>query len=376
MFRFNKGFNITIIVLSILIITATAIFIGLFPGKFELIFGTGTFIFVSLGMFVSLQSLDTATGARSDSERSAEATVASAESANQALKLAIEEAERAKERYRVENSSLLKLHKGKMHIPMVFPFHLRPIYLNDEVHSNRNFDTIFLRNGGIGTASTIDVEVEFINDYEFNEFKFDTHIDKDGNARAQPARRLPWTYPQYRIETQHFVNETSKRKIFLVYTYFSTVQKKMLGDAQTYPSNGIKSKRIGAQEKGDEFPIHLPNIYRELAHHFFLERKMIDEEEWVTPNPRLRVRVTYTEDVLEHMNDHAEARRVKEFEISCNEDVRIISLNLKEKANFGRHYLLCDFNIQTMFDRPLSALSIEESLEEETIDGSTGPTEG
>lgn len=58
MFRFNKGFNITIIVISILIITATAICIGVYPDKFELIFGTGTFVYVSLGMFVSLQSLD------------------------------------------------------------------------------------------------------------------------------------------------------------------------------------------------------------------------------------------------------------------------------------------------------------------------------
>lgn len=375
MFRFNKGFNITIIVLSILIVTATAICIGLYPDKFELIFGTGTFIYVSLGMFVSLQSLDTATGARSDSEKSAEATVASAESANQALKLAMEEAARAKERYRIENSSLLKLHKGKMHIPMIFPFHIRYAFSSDDIYSNHNFDTIFLRNSGIGTASTIDVEVKFINDHEFNEFKFDTHIDKDGNHRFEPARvrPLPWSYPQYRFETQHFVKENSKRKIFVEFTYFSTEQNKMVGSSRTYGSSGIKSNRIGTQEKGDEFPIRLPMFYRQLAHHFFMERKMIAEEEWITPNPRLRIRVTYTEDVLEHMNDHAEARRVKEFEISCNEDVRII--NLKEETDFGRHYLLCDFNIQTMFDRPLSALSIEESPEEETIDGSTGPAE-
>lgn len=378
MFRFNKGFNITIIVISILIITATAICIGLYPDKFELIFGIGTFVYVSLGMFVSLQSLDTATGARSDSEKSAEATVVSADSARQALQLAMEEAARAKERYRIENSSLLKLHKGNMHIPMVFPFYHGPIFLNDENHPNRNFDTIFLRNGGVGSASTIDVEIEFINDHEFNEFKFDTHIDKDGNVRIKPARgkgkRSTLKDPQYKIKTQHFVNENLKDKIFVEYAYFSTKQNKMVGSSHTYLSNGGKSKRIGTQEKGDESFIRLPNIYRQLAHHFFLEREMIGEEEWITPNPRLRIRVTYTEDVLEHMNDHAEARRVKEFEISCNEDVRIISL--KEDTKFGRHYLLCDFNIQTMFDRPLSALSIEESPEEETIDGSTGTTEG
>lgn len=90
MFKFNKGFNITIIVLSFLIVSATAVLIAVFPIKFELIFGTGTFLFVSLGMFVSLQSLDTATGARADSEK----------------------------------SSLLKLHKDKMHIPLVVPFAL------------------------------------------------------------------------------------------------------------------------------------------------------------------------------------------------------------------------------------------------------------
>lgn len=374
MFRFNKGFNITIIVLSLLIVTATVIFLAVFPDKFELIFGTGTFIFVSLGMFVSLQSLDTATGARSDSEKSADATVASADSANQALKLAMEEAVRAKERYRVENSSMLKLHKGKMHIPLMFPF-IQPYYFfNDDIYSKQNFDTIFLRNGGVGTASTIDVEVEFHNDHEFNEFKFDTHIDKDGNDRVRPAKRLPWKYPLYGIAAQHFVNEDSKSKIIVEYKYFSEEHEKMLGKKHTYTSKGIKSKRIGAQEKGDEFPIRLPIIYRMFAHHFFMERNMINEEEWVTPNPRLRVRVTYTEDVLEHMNDHEEARRVKEFEISCNDDVRIAGVN--EETEFGRFFLSCDFNIQTIFDRPLSAVLAEESPGEETIDGSTGPTEG
>lgn len=374
MFRFNKGFNITIIVIAILIITATAICIGLYPDKFELIFGIGTFVYVSLGMFVSLQSLDTATGARSDSEKSAEATVASADSARKALQLAMEEAARAKERYRVENSSLLKLHKGKLHIPMEFPFTLPYGSYREDIYSNRNFDKIFLRNSGIGTASTIDLEVEFINDHEFNGFKFDTHIDKDGNDRAKSTKRINLGFPQYRIETQHFVNENLKEKIFVEYTYFSTEENKMVGDTDTYPLYRTKSRRIGTQEKGDEIPIQLPRIYRHLAHHFFLERRMIVEEEWITPNPRLRIRAIYTEDVLEHMNDHAEARRVKEFEISCNEDVRIISL--KEDTEFGRHYLLCHFNIQTMFDRPLSALSIEETTEEETIDGSTGTTEG
>lgn len=288
----------------------------------------------------------------------------------------MEEAVRAKERYRVENSSLLKLQKGKMHIPLNFPFYKRYAFSNYDIYSNRNFDTIFLRNSGIGTASTIDVEVKFINDHEFNEFKFDTHVDKDGNDRVEPARvkRSTLEYPKYRLEPQYIVTNNARGKIRVNFAYFSTKHNKMVDGTLTFLTNGLKPKRIGTQEKGDEFHILLPRIYRQLAHHFFLERNMIDEEEWVTPNPRLRVRVTYTEDVLEHMNDLAEARRVKEFEISCNEDVRIISL--KEDTEFGRHYLLCDFNIQTMFDRPLSALSIEESPEEETIDGSTGATEG
>lgn len=376
MFRFNKGFNITIIVISILIITATAICIGLYPDKFELIFGTGTFVYVSLGMFVSLQSLDTATGARSDSEKSAEATVVSADSARQALQLAMEEAARAKERYRIENSSLLKLHKGNMHIPVKSPFDLTNGYPNDDVYSNRNYDTIFLRNGGIGTASAIDVEVEFINDHEFNEFKFDTRIDKDGNDRVEPGRvrRFLWKAPHYKFEAQHFVNENLKGRIHVKYSHFSSEQKKMVSDSVTYLSSVDKSKRMGIQDKGDELPIRLPGIYSHLAHHFFMERKMLDEKEWITPNPRLRIRVTYTEDVLEHMNDHAEARRVKEFEISCNEDVRV--MKVKEETEFGRYFLVCDFNIQTMFDRRLSALSIEESPEEETVDGSTESTEG
>ncbi|MDW2886703.1 hypothetical protein [Exiguobacterium artemiae] len=375
MFRFNKGFNTTIIVLSILIVTATAVLIAVFPNKFELIFGTGTFIFVSLGMFVSLQSLDTATGARMDSEKSADATVASAESARQALKLAMEEAARTKERYRVENSSILKLHKGKMQIPLLFPFIQPNPFFNDDIYSKQNFDTIFLRNGGFGTATTIDVDVEFVNAHEFDGFKFDTHVDKDGNDRIKLAKKLPWKYPQYRIETHHVVTEDSRGRIFVEYVYFSEEHEKMMGKKHTYTSNWIKSKRIGTQEKGDEFPIRLPIIYRMFAHHFFMERNMIrDDEEWITPNPRLRVRVIYTEDILEHMNDHEEARRVKEFEISCNDDVRIAGM--KEETEYGRFFLSCDFNIQTIFDRPLSVVSAEESTEEETVGGSTGPTEG
>lgn len=374
MFRFNKGFNITIIVLSILIVTSTAVLIGVFPDKFELVFGTGTFVFVSLGMFVSLQSLDTATGARSDSEKSANATVASAESANQALKLAMEEAARAKERYRVENSSMLKLHKGKMQIPLLFPFMQPYPFFDTDIYSKQNFDTIFLRNAGVGTATRIDLYVEFINTHEFDGFKFDTNIDKNGIDRVKPARSFSWKYPQYRVETQHIVAKDSSDKILVRYFYFSEEHEKTLRNRHTYTPRWIKSRRIGLQEKDDEFPVYIPIIYRMFAHHFFMERSMIDEEAWVTPNPRLRISVTYTEDILEHMNDHEEARRVKEFEITCNDDVRIVGG--REETEFGRYFLACDFNIQTIFDRPLSTVLSEEATERETVDGSNGTVEG
>lgn len=89
-----------------------------------------------------------------------------------------------------------------------------------------------------------------------------------------------------------------------------------------------------------------------------------NKDVWVTPNPRLRVSVTYTEEMLEHMNDREEARRLKVFEISCNDDVRVAML--EEETKFGRRFLKCNFSIQTMFDRPLSAIMAEEMIVQST----------
>lgn len=375
MFRFNKGFNITIIVLSFVIVLATVVLIAVFPSKFELIFGTGTFLFVSLGMFVSLQSLDTATGARVDSEKSADATVASAESARKALQLALEEAIRAKERYRVENSSLLKLHKGQIHLPLIEPYNRYYASDTEDIYSRQNYDFIFLRNSGVGTASTIDLDVNFINAHEFDGFEFNSEEPIAIRLREGHVQVKNIKFPLYEITTSYVVTEGAPDKIKVNGIYFREElgRKTKRTLRRTFSVNWIKPKRIGSQEKSDEFPVRLPQSFCVLAQQFFLERKLVDNEEmWRTPNPRLRIRVTYTEEILEHMNDHEEARRVKEFEISCNDDVRFVSI--EETERFGYIGISCDLNIQTIFDRPLAHLMAEELLEEEMTDGSTGPT--
>lgn len=268
MFRFNKGFNITIIVLSTLIVTATSVLISVFPNKFEFIFGTGTFVFVSLGMFVSLQSLDTATAARADSEKSADATVASAESAHKALQLAVEEAVRAKERYRVENSSLLKLHKAKIHLPLIAPFINYDWLDSSDVHSKNNYDSILLRNIGIDTASEIDVDVDFINAQEFHNFQF--KMKRKSTVEKTPGSHQ--IFPQYEIKIRLGDTESFPNQMFVMRDANLEEQGKYAKKEKRLSTKWYKPRRIGAQEKGDTFIIRLPASYRMLARQFFFRK--------------------------------------------------------------------------------------------------------
>lgn len=219
----------------------------------------------------------------------------------------------------------------------------------------QKYGSIFLRNSGSGTASTIDVDVKFINAHEFHDFNFNTK-DKEIDT---PLSEFHWIVPEYVLQISRIVNEGSPDLIRMIGEDFLEKQNPLRKVNTIFPINWNKNKRIGSQEKGDELLIHLPISYRTLAHQFFLERVMIrNEKAWITPNPRLRIRVTYTEEILEHMNDHEEARRLKEFEISCCDDVQVISA--QEKSRFGSIFLLCDFNIQTIFDRPLHVAMPEE----------------
>lgn len=78
------------------------------------------------------------------------------------------------------------------------------------------------------------------------------------------------------------------------------------------------------------------------------------------------------------MNDFKEATRVKEFEITCSEIVDLIKTpEVGKPSHYTRFTMVCNFNIQTIFDRSLSEIHAEETLVEKyKTDRSTGPIEG
>lgn len=70
------------------------------------------------------------------------------------------------------------------------------------------------------------------------------------------------------------------------------------------------------------------------------------------------------------MNNFEETRRVKEFEITCSDNVDFAREILEENdSRVGPMVLRCNFNIQTIYDRKLYVALDEGLIEEETTDG-------
>lgn len=384
--------TILLVVVLLMIVTSLSALLYRYPGNYELIFGAVGAIFGAIALYISAISLETTQKAQSDSRRSADATEKSTEIAqharedskmsasiaNEALQLALEEAKQQKERYRVENSSLIKLHKGEMYVPLTPPFAPQDAYFREDAYSKKDYGTFFLSNSRFGTASTIDLYLNFINAYEFDDFVFNTNEIEEPESLFDQHQLHSGIFPQYKIGVTYFEDQGFPGKIYIGgedLTLKPGEKGRLVRRARKVAT--VKPRRVGTLTSNEVFLFDLPINYRTLAQQFFLERIMVrDEDAWITPNPRLRVRVEYTEEILEHMNDYEEARRVKEFEITCSDNVDLArEKSAKSGMRVGPIVLRCNFNTQVIYDRPLSAVIAEKSMEEDTNDGSAGRTE-
>lgn len=360
----------------------------------------------AIALYISMRAADISEAAQKDSSRSADATVRSTEIAQQArgdsklsaeiardaLQLALQDSMQAKERFRSERGPLLNVHKSQMYIPLIEPFVPAKAFDADDNTSKWDYSTIFLSNEGAGAATTIDLSWNFVNAEEYDHFSFYTSEINRPTSLAKQFGIGHGIFPAFSLLTM-FVELAGVRNLSIRGELGDVVREdKKRGKVynRTTPVQSDRPFRVGALKNGEQFTFDLPWVYRVLAQQFFLERLMVlseekqlnedsdaDVEKWKTPNPRLRIRIEYVDAVLEHLNDFNESSRVKEVEITCSDNLHLVNTPTEGRPDhYSNHAMSCHFNIQTIFDRPKSALSIEETTEEETVDGSTGTTEG
>ncbi|KNH32459.1 hypothetical protein [Exiguobacterium acetylicum] len=395
--------TVFLVIVIFAILTTAGVLLYRFPDKYEIIFATIGAIFGACSLYVSAISYEVARDAKEDSGRSADATVESTEIARkaredskissevavEALQLARADQIHAWERFRSERGPLLNMHKQEMLIPLVAPFIPQGATIINDRESRWDYSSIILSNDGAGAATSIDLSWDFINAEEYGDFGFYTsEIQRTHYTLAQFASDGK-LYPEYGLKLK-YIDE----RFHIQGELGNAVRdgrKRGRIHSRSRTKKSMDPMRVGTLKNQQVFFFDLPWHYRVLVQQFFLERVMVpsvdsqlndgiaeEAEGWKTPNPRLRIRIDYVDTVLDHMNDFKEAARVKEFEITCSENISLVRAPKEDRPEDRTDYAIrCYLNIQTIYDRPLSEIQAEEtSIEEEETNGSTGPTEG
>ncbi|WP_215115876.1 hypothetical protein [Exiguobacterium sp. s80] len=376
----NNSFNISIVVLSIIIIIATAMLLYMFPSNFELIFGSGTVLFVSVGIYVSLQSLSTAKSAREDSQRSATSAEESVVVARDALEIAKTEAEANILRYRVEKGSFLTLKKRDFYVPLFGPLSYNAkFHTTEDLNARHNPSSFLLVNKGMGTATNVAFSFQLLNARDYHNLKFESDEDADFSTLDESFYNSHHRgFPRYSLTSKIITHNPSRRDGLLLMCIDN--HGKLAEEPGPKEKRAIQrplstqATHIGYLDKEEDAWIRLPEIFRVLSHQFFLERSMLKEENWKTNNPELLVRVEYTEEVSEHMNRFDEAKRVKEFRVTCSNNITVVHEPSDTPHFRTRKLLLCQYVIEALRDKPLTNGEIADT--EVTTDGSVGSIEG
>lgn len=372
--NFDTASNATIILIGLAIIILTAVFLYMSPGNFEIIFGIGTVAFVSLGIFVNLQSLAVAKSAQENAQSSADSAQDSVDVAKDALKIASDEAKANANRYRIEKGSFLTLKKKQFLVPLLPPYSNKARFHHTEsLDAIHNPSAIFLVNSGAGTAANISYSFHFLNATngadDYDDFRFGSYDVADDSAISKSFYLSTHRgFPEYTLTTKAFVNDNGKKGLLLT---CATEQKRAI---QRF-TESEEPIQVGYLDNKEGEWIHLPVLFRVLSQQYFLERKILKEEHWKISRPDLLLRVYYTDEISEHMNQFEEARRVKEFLITCSNNIKVVTEPSDSPHDRTGTMLMCRYVIETLGNEPLSSYSSEQT-EEETIDGSTGTTEG
>ncbi|MGE6556200.1 hypothetical protein [Exiguobacterium artemiae] len=399
--------TVFLVIVIFAILTSAGVLLYRFPGSYEIIYGAVGAIFGACSLYVSAISYEVSQASQKDSGRSADATEESTEIARQAredskmsakvaleaLQLAREDQIHARERFRSERGPLLNVHKSEMYIPLTAPFVPQDAKDNNDRESKWDYSAIILSNDGAGAATSIDLSWDFINAEEYDGFGFYTSEIQRPYYTLRQFAFDGESFPKYGLELMFIRDDDLER--FHVRGELGNVVRDDKKRGQVYrrlrTKKSMDPMRIGTLKNQQVSLFDLPWHYRVLVQQFFLERVMVpsvdsqlndgvaeEAEGWKTPNPRLRIRIEYVDTVLDHMNDFKEAARVKEFEITCSENISLVRAPREGRPEDRTDYAIrCNFNIQTIYDRPLSVIQAEEaSIEGEETDGSTGPIEG
>ncbi|OIN65542.1 hypothetical protein BLD48_15440 [Exiguobacterium sp. KRL4] len=371
--KINTPSNVVIIVIGFGIIIFTVGFLYAFPKNFEIIFGIGTVLFVSLSIFINLQSLATAESARGDSKDAAA-------SAKGALAIAKSEAEANALRYRVEKGSFLALKKRDFYVPLFGPLsYSAKFHTTEDLNARHNPSGLLLVNKGMGTATNVAFSFQLLNARDYHDLKFESDDVADSSTLNESFyRSYHRGFPKYTLSSKIFRNNDSGRDGMLLtcidnHGNFAEESSPREKRSIQRPLS-TQATHVGYLDNEELVWIHLPEIFRVLSHQFFLEQSMLKEEHWKTNNPELLVRIDYTEEISEHMNRFDEARRVKEFRITCSNNINVVQEPADTPHFRTRNILLCQYVIEALRDEPFTN---EETADTEvTTDGSVGSIEG
>ncbi|WP_214808565.1 MULTISPECIES: hypothetical protein [unclassified Exiguobacterium] len=405
----NQKRTLTIFLVTVIFLTliSTVVLLYRFPGSYEFIYGAAAAIFAAISLYISGLSYEVAKEAQKDSARSADATelatknaedlledsklaskatVESAQAANKALELTKLQFKQASDISRIENGSHLILQKREMYYPLEAPqIPIDETFLRDSLRDTQNLKKLLLTNTNKGAATNITLTYYLENADEFQ--ARDIHAEYEGrqdklNKRAYQKGLIFPTYQLKYTVNSHFREDKFVQGHYRIATVTleNYARGRVKGETIT-AKHGIARKdprSIAFLKEGEEYWFTIPESFRVLCHQFFLERGLLQEKEWTLPNPLLLVRVEYNEPIYDKLGDLDAYNRVKEFEVTCSSNVKIIEKRRSEEQDPNKkHVLGCHFIIKTRLDEPISVVTApqEELASEEELDGSTGPIE-
>lgn len=404
----KQGQTVFLVLVLFAITTSAGVLLYRFPGSYEIIYGAIGAVLGTLSLYVSAMSYELTKSAQEDSRRSADATVKSMENAEaimqdsklaaqatvdsaaaayKALELTTLQVKQASDITRIENGSHLILQKKEMHYPLLAPRSSNQgISWIDDLNEKSNLKKLRLTNTNKGEATNITLTYYLENVDEFH--RLNIHADYEGREDKlnKTAIEKGLKFPVY--ELRYFVKNHIRRDKFIKNSYRSAIvslDKYYVGGKKgrrKVIQNSVATKNprnIAFLEFGDDFWFSIPESFRVLCHQYFLERGLLQETEWRRPSPVLLVRVEYNEPIYDKLGDLDAYNRVKEFEVTCSSNVKIIRKEGSEEQEPNKNYVLsCYFVIKTRLDQPISKVTApqEELATEKDLDGRAGPTEG
>lgn len=368
---------VLVVILLMIVISAFVLFIR-YPSKFEIIYGGIGAMMAAIALYLSMHSLDVAESAQKDSSRSADAAKDSVKIAEDALGIAKSEADANVIRYRIEKGSFLTLKKKNFFIAILAPYSSEARYDTTEtLDAIHNPTVILLENKGMGTAANISYSFHLLNVEDYDDLTFESdHVILHSSIHGRYYGPYPGRFPKYTFEARLFSDLRRRLGLQLTFTEGrGNISEEASPGRKNFSSRlgeSYEPIQIGYLDHKEKYWFYLPGIFNALSHQYFLEQRLVREEFHKTPIPRLLLRVYYSEEISEHMNQFEEARRVKEFLITPSNNTKLVPPPEDNPHDFKGLMLSCSYVIKPLGDVPLPSDESEQT--EVSTNGSTGTT--